>query len=211
VGTLKLIAMGRGKIGIRRIDNSTSRQKGKELSILSDAEVGLIVFYNTGKLYEYTSTRYKRRNIKELHKALHRCHDQLQQFSHVNKKALDRYINFTEQREELQKRQAELDAGDEKIRELISVLDQRKDESIERTFKGVARHFREVFSELVPRGHGHLVMMKKKDGGHDDDEDDEDGPRKANPKGRVEKYIGVKVNLVDWFEGIVISHHSDEL
>jgi structural maintenance of chromosome 3 (chondroitin sulfate proteoglycan 6) len=50
----------------------------------------------------------------------------------------------------------------QKIRELISVLDQRKDESIERTFKGVARHFREVFSELVQGGHGHLVMMKKK-------------------------------------------------
>ena len=50
----------------------------------------------------------------------------------------------------------------QKIRELISALDQRKDESIERTFKGVARHFREVFSELVQGGHGHLVMMKKK-------------------------------------------------
>lgn len=44
---------------------------------------------------------------------LHRCVEQLQQFSHVNKKALDQYVNFTEQREELQKRQAELDAGDE--------------------------------------------------------------------------------------------------
>lgn len=42
------------------------------------------------------------------------------------------------------------------------MLDQRKDESIERTFKGVARHFREVFSELVQGGHGYLVMMKKK-------------------------------------------------
>lgn len=50
----------------------------------------------------------------------------------------------------------------QKIRELIAVLDQRKDESIERTFKGVARHFREVFSELVQGGHGYLVMMKKK-------------------------------------------------
>lgn len=50
----------------------------------------------------------------------------------------------------------------QKIRELISVLDQRKDESIERTFKGVARHFREVFAELVQGGHGYLVMMKKK-------------------------------------------------
>lgn len=57
--------------------------------------------------------RYRRRNIKDLHKMLHRCNEQLQQFSHVNKKALDQYINFTEQREELQKRQAELDAGDE--------------------------------------------------------------------------------------------------
>ncbi|XP_057441576.1 structural maintenance of chromosomes protein 3-like [Lotus japonicus] len=138
---------------------------------------------------------YKRRNIKDLNKMLHRCNEQLQQFSHVNKKALDQYINFTEQREELQQRQAELDAGDEKIRELISVLDQRKDESIERTFKGVARHFREVFSELVQGGHGHLVMMKKKDGDHDDDDQDEDGPREANPEGRVEKYIGVKVKV----------------
>ncbi|KAK2377447.1 Structural maintenance of chromosomes (SMC) family protein [Trifolium repens] len=138
---------------------------------------------------------YKRRNIRDLQKMLHRCNEQLQQFSHVNKKALDQYINFTEQREELQKRQAELDAGDEKIKELISVLDQRKDESIERTFKGVARHFREVFSELVQGGHGHLVMMKKKDGDHDDDDQDEDGPREANPEGRVEKYIGVKVKV----------------
>ncbi|KAJ4724659.1 Structural maintenance of chromosomes protein [Melia azedarach] len=139
---------------------------------------------------------YKRRSVKELHKILHRCNEQLQQFSHVNKKALDQYVNFTEQREELQRRQAELDAGDEKIKELISVLDQRKDESIERTFKGVARHFREVFSELVQGGHGHLVMMKKKDGDQaDDDDDDDEGPREANLEGRVEKYIGVKVKV----------------
>ncbi|KAJ1396551.1 hypothetical protein SESBI_32475 [Sesbania bispinosa] len=61
--------MGRGKIAIRRIDNSTSRQvtfskrrngllkKARELSILCDAEVGLIVFSSTGKLYDYASTR----------------------------------------------------------------------------------------------------------------------------------------------------------
>ncbi|XP_058189390.1 structural maintenance of chromosomes protein 3 [Rhododendron vialii] len=138
---------------------------------------------------------HRRRNIKELHKMLHRCNEQLQQFSHVNKKALDQYVNFTEQREELQKRQAELDAGDEKIRELISVLDQRKDESIERTFKGVAKHFREVFSELVQGGHGFLVMMKKKDGDQGDDDQDEDAPRVADMEGRVEKYIGVKVKV----------------
>ncbi|XP_066322531.1 MADS-box transcription factor 57-like [Miscanthus floridulus] len=60
--------MGRGKIVIRRIDNLTSRQvsfskrrngllkKAKELSILCDAEVGLIIFSSTGRLYEFSST-----------------------------------------------------------------------------------------------------------------------------------------------------------
>ncbi|CAM8936516.1 unnamed protein product [Rhodiola kirilowii] len=60
--------MGRGKVVIRRIDNSTSRQvtfskrrngllkKGKELAILCDAEVGLMVFSSTGKLYDFAST-----------------------------------------------------------------------------------------------------------------------------------------------------------
>ncbi|XBJ28129.1 hypothetical protein VPH35_005283 [Triticum aestivum] len=138
---------------------------------------------------------YKRKNKKQLQKLLYDCNEQLKQFSHVNQKALDQYVNFTEQREQLQRRRAELDAGDEKIRELISVLDQRKDESIERTFKGVARHFREVFSELVQGGHGYLVMMKKKDGDAADDDMDEDAPREADPEGRIEKYIGVKVKV----------------
>ncbi|CAM8937744.1 unnamed protein product [Rhodiola kirilowii] len=131
---------------------------------------------------------YKRKSIKELYNMLHKCNEQLQQFSHVNKKALDQYVNFTEQREELQRRQAELDASDEKIKELITVLDQRKDESIERTFKGVVKHFKDVFAELVPGGHGTLTMLKKKNGHHVVDEEVETG-------GRVEKYIGVKVKV----------------
>ncbi|GAA0168902.1 hypothetical protein LIER_40671 [Lithospermum erythrorhizon] len=61
--------MGRGKILIRRIDNTTSRQvtfskrrsgllkKAKELSILCDAQLGLIIFSTTGRLYDFASTR----------------------------------------------------------------------------------------------------------------------------------------------------------
>ena len=68
-GIIKAI-MGRGKIVIKRIDNSTSRQvtfskrrngllkKARELSILCDAEVGLIIFSSTGRLYDYASTRF---------------------------------------------------------------------------------------------------------------------------------------------------------
>lgn len=63
--------MGRGKIVIRRIDNCTSRQvtfskrrkglikKAKELAILCDAQVGLVIFSSTGKLYEYANTSMK--------------------------------------------------------------------------------------------------------------------------------------------------------
>ncbi|GFP97186.1 structural maintenance of chromosomes protein 3 [Phtheirospermum japonicum] len=153
----------------------------------------VVSYVNFHTLADFVFHKYKRKSIKELYKQLHKCNEQLQQFSHVNKKALDQYVNFTEQREELQRRQAELDAGDEKIKELISVLDMRKDESIERTFKGVAKHFREVFSELVQGGHGFLVMMKKKDNDDVDNDLDDDEPRPAETEGRVEKYIGVKV------------------
>ncbi|XP_057784312.1 MADS-box transcription factor 23-like [Salvia miltiorrhiza] len=63
--------MGRGKIVIQRIDNSTSRQvtfskrrsgllkKAKELAILCDAQLGLIIFSSTGKLYEFSNTSMK--------------------------------------------------------------------------------------------------------------------------------------------------------
>ncbi|KAG5548352.1 hypothetical protein RHGRI_013897 [Rhododendron griersonianum] len=63
--------MGRGKVVIRRIDNSTSRQvtfskrrsgllkKAKELSVLCDAEVGLIIFSSTEKLSDFASTSMK--------------------------------------------------------------------------------------------------------------------------------------------------------
>lgn len=62
--------MARKKIKIKKIDNITARQvtfskrrrgifkKAQELSVLCDAEVGLIVFSATEKLYEYASSRY---------------------------------------------------------------------------------------------------------------------------------------------------------
>ncbi|XP_019461250.1 PREDICTED: agamous-like MADS-box protein AGL5 isoform X1 [Lupinus angustifolius] len=70
---------GRGKIEIKRIENTTNRQvtfckrrngllkKAYELSVLCDAEVALVVFSNRGRLYEYannsvrgTIERYKK-------------------------------------------------------------------------------------------------------------------------------------------------------
>lgn len=62
--------MGRGKIEIKRIENTTNRQvtfckrrngllkKAYELSVLCDAEVALIVFSSRGRLYEYSNNKY---------------------------------------------------------------------------------------------------------------------------------------------------------
>uniref|UniRef100_A0A803MDW0 Uncharacterized protein n=1 Tax=Chenopodium quinoa TaxID=63459 RepID=A0A803MDW0_CHEQI len=63
--------MGRGKIEIKRIENTTNRQvtfckrrngllkKAYELSVLCDAEVALIVFSSRGRLYEYANHSVK--------------------------------------------------------------------------------------------------------------------------------------------------------
>ena len=62
--------MGRGKIEIKKIENANSRQvtfskrrtgllkKAQELAILCDAEVAVIIFSNTGKLFEFSSSGY---------------------------------------------------------------------------------------------------------------------------------------------------------
>ncbi|XWS18560.1 hypothetical protein CRYUN_Cryun32bG0055800 [Craigia yunnanensis] len=63
--------MGRGKIEIKRIENTTNRQvtfckrrngllkKAYELSVLCDAEIALIVFSSRGRLYEYANSSVK--------------------------------------------------------------------------------------------------------------------------------------------------------
>ncbi|KAG6531553.1 hypothetical protein ZIOFF_005367 [Zingiber officinale] len=67
--------MGRGKIEIKRIENTTNRQvtfckrrngllkKAYELSVLCDAEVALVVFSSRGRLYEYATNRVKERTV----------------------------------------------------------------------------------------------------------------------------------------------------
>ncbi|PHT87128.1 MADS-box protein SOC1 [Capsicum annuum] len=62
--------MVRGKVEMKRIENTTSRQvtfnkrkngltkKAYELSVLCDAEVAFIIFSHKGRLFEFTSSKY---------------------------------------------------------------------------------------------------------------------------------------------------------
>lgn len=61
-------------------------------------------------------------------KRLHKVNESLKKYSHVNKKALDQYISFSEQRETLMARKKELDGGQTSIKELVEALDMQKDE-----------------------------------------------------------------------------------
>ncbi|GAB2289808.1 Agamous-like MADS-box protein mads9 [Dionaea muscipula] len=59
--------MGRGKIEIKRIENSNNRhvtyskrksgiiKKAKEITVLCDAKVSLVIFASSGKMHEYCS------------------------------------------------------------------------------------------------------------------------------------------------------------
>ncbi|KAH7654523.1 MADS box transcription factor domain-containing protein [Dioscorea alata] len=67
--------MGRGKIEIKRIENTTNRQvtfskrrqgllkKAHELAVLCDAQLGLVIFSHSGKLFEYCSPSSSMRQI----------------------------------------------------------------------------------------------------------------------------------------------------
>jgi hypothetical protein len=62
-----LIIMGRGRVEVRRIENSVSRQvtfskrrrglakKARELAVLCDADVALLVFSDKGRLHDFAA------------------------------------------------------------------------------------------------------------------------------------------------------------
>ena len=138
--------------------------------------------------------KYKRTKSDALVKSLHKVNEALKKYGHVNKKAFEQYNNFTSQRETLTKRREELDSSQGSIEELILVLDQRKDEAIERTFKQVSKEFAGVFEKLVPAGRGRLVIQRKADknaaAANEDDSEDEERAKSA-----VENYTGVGISV----------------
>ncbi|XP_078165605.1 MADS-box transcription factor 22-like isoform X2 [Carex rostrata] len=103
--------MARERIQIKKIDNTTARQvtfskrrrglfkKAEELSILCDAEVALIVFSTTGKLFQYSSSCMN--DIIEKHrtqsKNLQKSSDQPSFDLNIEN---DKYVNLSKQVEE---------------------------------------------------------------------------------------------------------------
>ena len=147
-----------------------------------------------GVLPEDAFSRFEKMKSDAIMKRLHKCREGLKKYGSVNKKAFEQYANFTKQKETLTKRREELDSSQSSIEELIDVLDQRKDEAIERTFKQVSKEFATIFEKLVPAGRGRLIIQRKTDAAADVG-DAEDSEEEAQRKQSVENYTGVGISV----------------
>ncbi|KAJ5327712.1 RecF/RecN/SMC [Penicillium brevicompactum] len=173
----------------RRMEKSTQ----KKAALTKQGAECAANIRSLGVLPDEAFTKYQNTDSNTVVKKLHKTNEALKKYSHVNKKAFEQYNSFTKQRETLTTRRSELDASQKSIDDLISVLDQRKDEAIERTFKQVSREFHNVFEKLVPAGRGRLIIQRKTDRatrpGEEVDSDDEDAHQS------VENYVGVGISV----------------
>ncbi len=155
---------------------------------------------------------FAKKSIAALMKNLEKINKDLKKYSHVNKKAFDQFVNFSEQRDALIKRKEELDEGGLKVKELIESLDRKKDEAINRTFRGVSAHFKDVFKELVPNGAGELIMrtvMDDVDGQSDEDEEAKLTKKDpGNPDVSLYRGVGIKVRFSRVGENFMMSQLS---
>ncbi|KAK0711433.1 RecF/RecN/SMC [Lasiosphaeris hirsuta] len=144
-----------------------------------------------GILPEEAFGKYEKMKSEQIETRLRKVNEALKKYKHINKKAFDQYTSFTGQRDQLLKRRKELDTSQISIEELIDHLDQAKDEAIERTFKQVSKEFATIFEQLVPAGHGRLVIQRKADRGKNRAAVESD----EEPASGVENYTGVGISV----------------
>lgn len=180
---------------IARHKKSIEKSASKRAVLSTRAQEVATQIRNLGVLPEAAfADHYTEMAYDKAMKLLHKVSSALKGYGHVNKKAFEQYNSFTRQRESLESRREELETSLGSIRELIDVLDQRKDEAIERTFRQVSKEFARIFEKLVPAGKGRLVIQRRTDRmarGEEEEEESDDGERKDG----VENYTGVGISV----------------
>ncbi|KAL8567919.1 hypothetical protein ACOMHN_059041 [Nucella lapillus] len=163
------------------------KMTNKQSLLLKKKEDCMRKIRDLGSLPSDAFEKYQNLSLKQLFKKLEHCNTELKRYGHVNKKALDQFVNFSDQKEKLIKRKEELDRAHESIvHDLMDALDHRKYEAIQLTFKQVSKYFSEIFKKLAPQGHAVLVMKKG-----EMDQQGEDGV--AVPL--VEQFTGVGIKV----------------
>lgn len=175
---------------VTKLQKNTERYLAKKQMLSTRKDECNRNIRDLGVLPEEAFEKYTNEKLDRLVKKLHTVNDGLKKFAHVNKKAFEQYNSFTKQRDQLLQRREDLDKSATSIEELVHVLDQRKDEAIERTFKQVASNFEEVFDKLVPAGRGRLIIQRRID---QDDEamDEADDTQQSS----IDNYTGVAIKV----------------
>ncbi|TCD64165.1 Structural maintenance of chromosomes protein 3 [Steccherinum ochraceum] len=176
--------------GVSKQQKNTERYLAKRQMLLTRKDECNRNIRDLGVLPEEAFNKYTGERLDRLVKKLHAVNEGLKKFAHVNKKAFEQYTNFTKQRDQLLQRREDLDKSAESIEELVEVLDQRKDEAIERTFKQVASNFEEVFEKLVPAGRGRLIIQRRIDQDEEDAEEAEETQQST-----IDNYTGVSIKV----------------
>ncbi|GCC21128.1 hypothetical protein chiPu_0019595, partial [Chiloscyllium punctatum] len=174
----------------KELEKMTNRQG----MLLKKKEECMKKIRELGSLPQEAFEKYQTLSLKQLFRKLEQCNQELKKYSHVNKKALDQFVNFSEQKEKLMKRQEELDRGHKSIMELMNVLELRKYEAIQLTFKQVSKNFSEVFTKLVPGGKASLVM-KKGDVEGSQSQDEGEGSASQSSVPSVDQFTGVGIRV----------------
>ncbi|THH30921.1 hypothetical protein EUX98_g3237 [Antrodiella citrinella] len=176
--------------GVSKQQKNTERYLAKRQMLLTRKDECNRNIRDLGVLPEEAFDKYTTERLDRLVKKLHTVNEGLKKFAHVNKKAFEQYTNFTKQRDQLLQRREDLDKSAQSIEELVEVLDQRKDEAIERTFKQVASNFEEVFEKLVPAGRGRLIIQRRIDQDVEEAEDVEETQQST-----IDNYTGVSIKV----------------
>ncbi|PSS37849.1 hypothetical protein PHLCEN_2v317 [Hermanssonia centrifuga] len=176
--------------GVSKQQKNTERYMTKRTMLLNRKDECNRNIRDLGVLPEEAFEKYTNEKMDRLMKKLHTVNEGLKKFAHVNKKAFEQYNNFTKQRDQLLQRREDLEKSAQSIEELVEVLDQRKDEAIERTFKQVASNFEEVFEKLVPVGRGRLIIQRRIDQDEEDAEEMDETQQSS-----IDNYTGVSIKV----------------
>uniref|UniRef100_A0A1I7XRV0 SMC_N domain-containing protein n=1 Tax=Heterorhabditis bacteriophora TaxID=37862 RepID=A0A1I7XRV0_HETBA len=107
----------------------------KQSTLQTKREESVKKIRELGSLPTDAFSKYQGMSSKQLDKKLAECLNELKKYENVNKKALDQFVQAASQKEELTKRMEEQEKSQKSIEDLLQVLETRKYEAIQLTFK----------------------------------------------------------------------------
>lgn len=178
---------------IEEDSKSMEKMANKKSVLLKKKEECMKKIRELGSLPADAFEKYQKTQIKVLWNKLKSANEELKKYSHVNKKALDQFVNVSEQKEKLIKRKEEISKGHEKILDLMDVLEQRKQEAILFTFKQVSVNFSDMFKQLVPAGKAQLIMKKEAKESESEESTSQDS---GSSRGKAyDEYSGISIKV----------------